>query len=537
MPNYYLKKFQNLRTDYYTALLKPAMFRATPFEGQGSPVNVNPVDDVLSVGDNIWTPTDPTFVNTYRSQLPGLGSRTDFKFLGASASGNGWTFNWQVRGSSSLFSSIKANRGIGMFEESYQDYNNTIGECTANSQVIRGFIRDDGGNSTQMGTDGVDIANITACTPDYFIGKSIIPRLPYMLLSVVAGERGGFSSRSRSVASLGFVPAISGGPPFTVDPYAGFGNHFDAYTESPGLALMPQPANELHFLFECSIVHALTELLYNHCLVSRGSGFSSIVRNFDVDIKIEQSKENDVVAIDLGSGSINDAILEATKQGNWRYWWDSNSNMHFQPDYCTQPYVRGGHVDLLLTNGASLTGDLNVTLGASSNRVNRVAVQGQWSSTFENGMGALDNFTYNQQMSQALYPRGQHLGLGGDDVSVDGYVGKDVKFMAATEYARQSQRTTATLSGFPYSTLAFSLFNRKVGICLKDPMGSFDWTEGATSDLVDGLDTNNQTYGSTGKWFSVDGVSIEIQDPDGVGGGYPVCSLQMTEIIPIPVYV
>lgn len=552
MTAFYLPKPRSLQHEVYCALLPPAQFKATPYEGNGftgtaiiTPgYTLNPKDHLImsEPGGNLLS---ANLISSYRSPLPAQHTRYDLRLISGQTNGSGWEFTLECRGNPLFLQrAFTPGRGIGVYFSEFVDPQTMTAyapwkpgwrSCTATGQGIISFIKDEGGITSRRGPNGENVLVIKTVTPDYFLQRTVLEKLPYMLYSVVQAERSAWTTRDRTIEALGFEPVGDPDTPFTADPFAGFANYIDIYTDDPVSILAPRPANEFHFLGSgnpysittgLSAPKAMYELLAGHVQCNRGSGWRSILYEIDHEIALDQDPENEVVWLDFGPGTVWDAIQEASRHGMWRAYFDSMSKFHFVPDYCTMN-INTISPSLVIQDGRSCAGNLEVVPGTYAQRVNRAVVQGQWSTNFGGGTDPM-NMHWTSGMGAAVYPHGQREGGPGSNEFQDGYHGIQSERQAKALYGKQSIRTTAQYTGFPHVLHALALYGKVVAIGLRDPMGAWDFKPGSPSPI--GIDTAGGLYGGYGKLFSVEGVSIENQDPDAPGGGVFTASLMMNEI-------
>jgi hypothetical protein len=490
--------------------------------------------DTYAIGEAHFTATPYEIDNPTLWDIPSYPARLrpDFKLLSAQTTGFGWGYTWSVRATKYRRQDFQANMGLqGNLTEYVDDY---IGGSNGRKKVatgwFKGFIKDDGGVVSKRGDDGEDSLHITAATPDFWLANVKLGKLPYMNRLLAEEERELWSAEERTSSALGYQP-IGSGPP-TGDPLGGFGAYVDNCTTPIGELLVPRAANENHIIFPLSVSHALKELMCNHVFVNG----MNLPWMFPIQMLVGQDGESNLVQVEYGPGTVQDAILEASRHGLWRYWWDAQCIMHFFRDYSCYKYSDNlSLVAMVIADGISMAGNLEISLGPKKLRLNRTAVEGQWSAGDATAEATPLENHFNAGVG-SVYPPGRTPGGEGTDVEFKGYQGTNTAQMARNMYAYYSRRTTATISNFPWPSLAMPLYNRVIGIACKDPMGSWDFRPGATSPYyIDlGFDGGDKmtTYSAHGKLFSVDDISIQVQDPDGKGGGVPLATLTCTEIIP-----
>ncbi len=482
------------------------LFSATPFEG-------NPA------------------VAPFESYGYGGAGRRDMRWLSSQTTGNGWEHTFEIVGNKYRRDTVFAGRACGINLKQFANTNLAIGEggfltpgYSERTDYIHAIIKDEGGVNTQFLAPGVQKNTIVAATPDYFLAKQRTPRLPYLLQAVAAKERQKWATEMvHTQASVGFPPTTGedGSAGFTGDPLAGFGKYVDETTLSYDADLLPLAANENHFLVNLSVIYILKEYFSNHVRVN-GRPIGQVF-----DIEITPDAESQLVSLDIGDGSPHAAVLSALREGNFRYWWDYRCGMHVIPDYCnpgsnigtTTPVYGILTLDRLPGVGFNMSPGPRSDLGYP--RVNRVYVEGQWSSPVLAGDVTVEtNPLKNWKIApnKATYPPGQTIGTGGEDVSIKGAHISDPAHFARSEYNRLSQRNRVTLSGFPYVGWALGSYNRVIQLIFPDdPQGSFQ-----------GIGE-----GGTFGYYSVEAVSVEVQGADepGGGGGYPECTLVLQEIV------
>jgi hypothetical protein len=334
------------------------LFSATPYEGGAAQNNV---------------------IYTYDSD-----GRRDMRYLGSSASGNGWQHNFEIVGRKARRDTVWGGRAAGV--KLTQEANTNVdpldggflplGHSTSIKHLY-GIIKDDSGINTQFLESGIQRTRITATTPDYFLAKQRTPRLPYLLAAIAQKERSKWGTLVHTIADLGFMPTTGEDPTlhFDKDPLSGFGAYFDEASGSYIDVLSPHPANEQHFLGSLSAAYALQEYFNNHVRMN-GSPIGQTMA-----IEIIPDSENAIITLDIAEGSPHNAALSTLREGNYRYWWDYNCGMHLVPDYCTPFY--GGGVSAGTLNLAKIPGlVIEVSPGppVGYTRVNRVYAEGQWSS-------------------------------------------------------------------------------------------------------------------------------------------------------------
>jgi hypothetical protein len=443
--------------------------------------------------------------------------RRDMRWLNSNTTGNGWEHTFEIVGSKYRRDTLYAGRAVGVSLTQYANTNlsggfTSLGFST-DSVNLYGIVKDEGGVNTEFLAPGVQRNTIIATTPDYSLGKQRVPRLPYLLKAIAQNERLKWAiDMNHSVAKLGFVSTIgdNAGIGFSGDdPFANFANYIDESTLTYTDVLTPLPANEKHFLDNLSVIYALEEYMSNHVLVNG----KSIYQAFDIEIVADT--ESAIISIDINDGSPQSAILSALREGNFRYWWDNQCGMHLIPDYCNPGATVTTVGTLNLSKIAGLT--INVVPGPPPGypRVNRVYAEGVWSSpasTLDTASQTTPLKNWKIAPNKATYPVGQGLGLGGEDVSIRGAHLSKMDLFTHSEYNRLSQKARVQIAGFPYIPWAVRSYNRPVYLTFPDdPMGSF-------KGLTNGL-------------YSLEEVNIQMQDIDGLGGGYPEATLTFQEII------
>jgi hypothetical protein len=251
------------------------------------------------------------------------------------------------------------------------------------------------GVSSRRGQNGLDVLTIQSATPDYFLGNLELPSMSYIQGKAANKERKawfdlctyGFDTskpwptplptspdliRASAQNVLGYTFKDTGGTGIAAQkvsrPDGRFGYYSDDYTLTIGTGDGPAPLQRKSphgGSVESSRV--LTEIMKNHV---KANG-RPIGEMFSLQIRADLDLERDVFTADV-SGTINSIIQEMASHGVWRAWWDSFSNFHFVPDYYG---VGAGTPSLILSDGPSLIGDLEVNLGTDQIRVNRAEVK------------------------------------------------------------------------------------------------------------------------------------------------------------------
>lgn len=438
--------------------------------------------------------------------------RWDMRLLSSSAQGNGWEHQFEIRGNRALFSTIVAGREVQVCIREFVDdapdaEGYTQRKCINGGTWIRAYIKDIGGVTTTLMT-GEEKLTITATTPEPFLDKLWLPRMVYLLKQTVDLERSATLGLTRDLTHLGFAPGGTG--PFTADPFAGFGHYVDEFTTDYNTTMTVQAANERHFLTNLSVMYAVEEVFSNHVFFNSGGGYYTLASKFNCEITPDD--EHYLVDIQHGPGSPHQMVLESLRHGNYRYWWDCYSNMHVFPDYCNVgvPYSTIDWPEILISR--NYTGEFSATPGppAGYPRVNRVAVEGQWSTANRGPLGnggAVPPLNYSQTgPNKAVYPAGQTVGNGGDEITFTGYQGINVTVIAQSEYNRANQKTTITLSNIPWVSWAMNAWNRLVKVNSFDPQGLYNFIN---------------------KYFTVDSVQIQWSD----SGFVPNCTVTLTEAL------
>jgi hypothetical protein len=530
-----LPRFRHMAYEQYVRFLPGMVIRATPYENASLGSAGGLYQNAITMVDTAGTVVDGSLneFKSHRSPRPGLGSNRDVRLTSATFSGTGWDFTFEIKAPRSLQASFNRGQGMAAWLTCLIDKPDAGSQswyALFDQQIATCFIREVG---TKQGPRQENIIVITASTPDRFLSEPQVDKLPYLLKAVVDKERIAVSALSRTNLSLGFPDGytLQGTGPITADPFAEFANVIDTYTAPPEALLSVRPANENHFLVALSVQKALFgEYLPNHVLCDRGSGYTSLLNQFDTEIDLTGDLEDNVVDHEIGAGSPQDAILESLRHGVFRYWWTARSKLVYKSDYCCSSY--GSLIpQLVILNGKSALGELEVQLGPSNRRINRVACRGEMLTGILDGADPMQNYAMSGLMG-AVYPPGTGIGNVGSDVQFENYVGQRASTVAKRLWSKSNQMTTAQLSGFPFAPLAVALAGRIVGIATKHQLEGYDWTDGATSRV--GIDVGGTgAYSSNGKLFSVDSVTIENTDPEAPGGGFFTSTLGMTEIIPL----
>lgn len=532
------RRAKHICHEFYTFLGPDAFFNVTPFETGPLTTLGDAVKDELDKLENFEIkdchyPHDPdtgafyyfqnAAGNSYRSAFPyGVVAkdtdgkpvipvpRIDMVFRGVTATTYGLEAQWSIKAKLFSLDPIYPNKGIYLILREYVDkgYNEKV--CVYASRLFRMFVKD---IATSIKANGEEEIVVTAATPDYFLGKSQIPKFPYILRSVVEAERAAWAVQPRTSTSLGYQvidTGRSGFDPATNDPFAGFAYYVDEFTASVNEILTPHPANEVHIKSDLSVAHALDEMATNHILCNRGFGYASIKAYFNLHIDYLSSPETKLINVEYGPGDVNSAFIEAQKHGNWLYYWDRNSDGWF----ILSPYnglYNGDVPPQRIKQGRANNFEMQIAPAARFSPINRVVVEGQWSDAFGGtGYPALDNFTYVPG-NKAVYPTGTVSGARpGDDVIFQGYHGIHTAAMAQSEYGRQSSRATFSIKGIPFLGWALARFYGQIYLEYQDGLKLFDYT--------------------IPKPFLCNSITITINDEDRPGGGWGSADLSGVEI-------
>jgi hypothetical protein len=486
-------KPKQITFEKYPGLADQIWFIGTPYEplidGNYSQREFGPRDGYYYTDQDTWVTGE-----TVRSFMPVSSPenafvtpddpqqivRWDMRWLSSSAQGNGWEHQFEIRGNRALFNTIVAGREIQLCVREFVDdaptgEGYTQRKCINGGTFIRCYIKDIGGITTTLMT-GEEKLTVTATTPEPFLDKLWLPRMVYLLKQTVDLERSATLALPRTELALGFAPTGTG--PFTSDPFSGFGNYFDEFTTDYNTTMTVQPANERHFLTSLSVMYAFEEVINNHVFFNSGGSFHTLGSKFNCEIVPDA--EQYLVDIQHGPGSPHQMALESLRHGNYRYWWDCYSNMHIIPDYCNpMTYSTIDWPEILISR--NYIGEFSATPGPPDDypRVNRAAVEGQWSTANRGPLGnggAVPPLNYSQTgPNKAVYPFGQHVGQGGDEITFTGYQGINVVAIAQSEFNRANQKTTITLSNIPWVSWALNAWNRLVKVTAIDPMGSYNF--------------------------------------------------------------
>jgi hypothetical protein len=521
---YIVKDLQRAHTSF-TDIGKVVTFGATPYEAVSFPVNATPS---LSHG-LLWEGNSGGGVFFHG----GTGLlRNDIKLTGAKGSGSGWTFTHEAKGRGYNYSQIIGNRAIATYVYEASDNGDSSWVCRSGGLVANSIIIPDG-VSSRRGQNGLDVLTIQSATPDYFLQELELPQMSYILGEPANKERYNWWF----LCTYGFEPPPKAPPtPLPTspdfirasaqnvlgqtfkgdatstgtgianqkyqDPLGGFGYYTDQYTLTVGSAMEPRPCNENHLMAKLSSSRILAELFANHV---KANG-RPIGEMFNMEVLTSADIEYNILTADV-SGTVNSIINEMAQHGVWRTWWDSWGNFHFIPDY----YSAGaGNAHLIIQEGPSLIGELEVNLGTDQKRINRAEVRGQPFISF--GDATADPLTSNINMALgAVYPPGTPKGgiNGGSDVTMDNYMGRNSGEQARRMYNKANAKTTFRWSNFPYPTLAFAMLNRTVAINASDPKGNWSFSD---------------------KRFVVTEVDIQLTDGNRPDGGYYLCSMSGIEI-------
>lgn len=498
-------------------------FGATPYESTTFPINATPG---LSSG-MLWE----GHYSTFSTFAPAGGiQRADVKLQTARFSGMGWQFTHRAKGRGYDYSQFKGNRSMSTFMAELIDggastWVNRSGGRVANSIILKDGI------SSQRGQYGLDILTIQSATPDYFLGELELPTMDYILGKPANAERKawydmctyGFDTmkpapvplptspeliRASAQNQLGYTfkdtsgVGINATTPKYNDPLGGFAYYTDDYTLTIGQAMQPRPCNENHLVAMLSSSRILAELFANHVKVNG----RSINETFNMEVRTDLDIEYNVFTAGV-SGTINSIIQTLAESGVWRAWWDSRCNFHFIPDYYANANGEYSNVpSLIIGEGPSLIGDLEVNLGTDQLRVNRAEVKPM--SLLSPGDATDSPLVANVNMALgAVYPPGTPKG--GNDVSMDSYMGFNTGEEARRLYNRANAKTTFKWSNFPYPMLAMGMANRIASLTASDPKGNWSFAD---------------------KRFVVTDVTVELNEPDRPGGGYYLCSIAGVEI-------
>jgi hypothetical protein len=513
------------------SLGKTVNFAATPKEGQTHFIGAhNPANPV----GYSWEGS-PSAQYGYLSTAPGSGvlaagytkdygdPRPDLKLTAFKGSGLGFTFTHQVSGKSGGYNQFHGNRGIRTELYEMWDAAPSTWQCYSGGHVASSIILPQGVTSRRA-NNGEDVLIIQSATPDAFLANLSLPQMPYILAGPANEERyaqwflatNGWlpppalppnplpTSETRKTAIQKVLGRRLEGEGDYTDPFAGFANYRDQYTIKVGELMEPAPANDLHFFNYLSSSRVIVEILTNHVLANG----KSLGQTFGMEILTGQDPESDLLHFEV-AGGINSIIQEAAQHGVWRAWWDSRSNFHFILDY----YGGGGNgkVAATITDGPSLIGELEVMLGSTEARVNRVAVRPQFFLSFGGAQtGPMEN--YYDMVLGAVYPPGAVLGGNGTDITQDNYMGKNAAGQAYRLFHKENAQTTFSWKNVPYPGLIMGLLNREVRLKAKDPKGAWDFSSG------------------DGKRFIVTDVEGQLADGDSPNGGYWLCSCSGIEI-------
>lgn len=557
-----LPKFNSMWMEWHIIEIPPLLgIKVTPFEDTPKSTATPGSKDM---------PPDPDFTRHNGTSESGLWPnlyRWDTTILGCKATGMGCEWQLLVKGAKHTYTRLKPRTGLAIWLSVYIDYqgnhpDETVRQFTEEQNFVPGaltttcvfdaqvgvcFIDSEGGVTETTDDSGQSTLHINASTMHNELAKSKCALLSYLNRTQADEERALWANvLERTEESLG-LSSIKGSGPLDSDPLQGVGtyeNKFDALATGD---LSPKPANELHIMYGLNVTLAFLEYIQNHVFVNRGDGLKPFDQSVICNIATEEDWEHHLQDFAIQPGSFCDAALGAAGQGQWMAYFDNLNRFHFEKDWCAKADISENEPLLIVVEGQSQLGTVKITPPPQGKLVNRVAIQSQWSVGDSSSGKTPQEYHKDSYSNMAIYPQGTRSHGGGEDVQIEGYLGKQVSLMAASEYARLQQRATVEITDFPWVHLALPLLNQLIGVNRRSPMGLYNWSSELGSETQDWQSwirsdvptssaepLNRPTWGPAGKFFKVTSVTLNNNNPDEVSGGDYTCTISGIEVFPLP---
>jgi hypothetical protein len=536
-----------------TALGKTVIPSVTPREAKNPQPN-----NGVNLYSYSWEGSNPGGYGFLGSPPPGVTAagytkdygnyRGDLQLMSFDGSlDGGWTLVHRGKSKSQNYDQVYAYRSLRTEMFTFVDDGDSTWRCSSGGHVASTIIPV-GGVSAKKGPGGLDEITIKSHSPNVIFGPFSLPQMPYILAKVANDER----FAQYFLTKWGYLPwgPVPNPPPKTLedyrisvqkqlgyllqgqgqggmadkiykDPLMGFANHNrDDYTMTVGKLMEEIPANDFHVVNNLSVSRALAEVTTNHFLING----KPMGNTFPLNIATNLDPENDLMHYEA-SGSLNSMAQEATQHGCWLSYWDSKSGFHFVPDTCSLPLAQIP-IAATVSDGPGLIGEIDVTLGTPSIRVSRAGVKGQEFLGFGDTTGGVVNDYFNRRIGRT-WPVDTPPGRPGVEVTMDGYMGKQMLEQARRLWAKANRQTTLAWNNIPYPDLLFGLLGQVVAFKVKDPKGGFDFSLEDKSFPYPGL-----TYRG-GKLFQCVQVSGSFQQGSRNGNSF-LGSAQFLEVIARP---